>query len=679
MLMQATARAVETDPGPARLREIPYNYTSFSDREIVIRLLGPESWTALLALRAERRTGRSARMLYEVLGDIWVVQRNPYLQDDLIDNPRRRAALIEALHHRLREIEKRRTGYAGDSGQEPNASARAQFEARDAKVALLLSRAGAAVADFEREFEETIDLRRSVLRRLGRSTRRDNVQFDGLARVSHVTDATDWRVEYPFVVVSPDTEAEVADVVRDCIALGLTIIPRGGGTGYTGGAIPLTRRAAVVNTEKLDTLGDRIRGVATRVEEGIKVIITPGMLFEALGFRYFGPVNGHNVAKLVHLLRDVKNYPGPILVHVITQKGKGYKPAEDHIQRLHGVTPFDKVTGVATAKKSQGPPAYTAVFGKALVELAKKDPRVVGITAAMPDGTGLDQLQREMPDRFYDVGIAEQHGVTFAAGLATQGCKPVVAIYSTFLQRAFDQIIHDVALQHLHVTFVLDRAGLVGADGPTHHGVFDLAYLRMIPGMIIMSPADESELRNMLFTALEKNQGPVAIRYPRGNGVGVALDDAFASIPIGKGKTVRTGTDVALLTIGPLLHNALKAATELEKQGINAEVVNMRFVKPLDEDLLDSLGTRFSTIVTVEDNVVHGGFGSAVSEYFSAHKLLKPRVFLHGIPDRFIDHGTPDELFRELGLDPDGIAGFVRAALSGNRTSGEKKIRAIPV
>ncbi|HET9043136.1 MAG TPA: DUF3683 domain-containing protein, partial [Burkholderiales bacterium] len=269
MLMQATARAVETDPGPARLREIPYNYTSFSDREIVIRLLGEEAWSALLGLRGERRTGRSARMLYEVLGDLWVVQRNPYLQDDLIDNPRRRAALIEALHHRLGEIEKRRAGYAGDSDREPDTATRAQFEARDAKVAYLLERARAAVAGFEQEFEETIELRRRVLRRLSRSTRRDNVQFDGLARVSHVTDATDWRVEYPFVVVSPDTEAEVADVVRDCIALGLTIIPRGGGTGYTGGAIPLTRRAAVVNTEKLDTLGPvemrALQGVAREV------------------------------------------------------------------------------------------------------------------------------------------------------------------------------------------------------------------------------------------------------------------------------------------------------------------------------------------------------------------------------------------------------------------------------
>ncbi len=269
MLMQARSREVGTDPGPARLREIPYNYTSFSDREIVIRLLGAEAWTALLGLRAERRTGRSARMLYEVLGDIWVVQRNPYLQDDLIDNPRRRAALIEALHHRLGEIEKRREGYAQESGRERDAPARAQFEARDAKVAFLLERARAAVAAFEREFDETIELRRSVLRRLARSTRRDNIQFDGLARVSHVTDATDWRVEYPFVVVSPDTEEEVARVVRDCIALGLTIIPRGGGTGYTGGAIPLTRRAAVVNTEKLDTLGPiearELPGVARKV------------------------------------------------------------------------------------------------------------------------------------------------------------------------------------------------------------------------------------------------------------------------------------------------------------------------------------------------------------------------------------------------------------------------------
>jgi len=428
-------------------------------------------------------------------------------------------------------------------------------------------------------------------------------------------------------------------------------------------------------TEKLDTLGDRIRGVAARLEEGIKVIITPGMLFEALGFRYFGPVNGHNVTKLVNLLHDVKEYPGPILVHVITQKGKGYKPAERHEQRLHGVTPFDKITGKSVSQ-SQGPPSYTSVFGKALVELAESDPAIVGITAAMPDGTGLDHLQRAMPDRFYDVGIAEQHGVTFAAGLATQGARPVVAIYSTFLQRAFDQIIHDVALQHLHVTFVLDRAGLVGADGPTHHGVFDLSYLRLIPGMVIMTPSDEQELRNMLATALEQKEGPVALRYPRGNATGMPLKPGFEILPVGKGVIERRGTDVAILAVGLMVGTARQAADLLAKQGISAEVVNMRFVKPLDHSLLDDLASRFGTLVTLEDNVVLGGFGSAVNEFFSSAPR-RPRIIVRGIPDRFIDHGKPDELYRDLGLDPAGIADVVRKAVGEDEGGGGKKIRAV--
>src|SRR5512140_439145 len=282
-------------------------------------------------------------------------------------------------------------------------------------------------------------------------------------------------------------------------------------------------------TGKLDTWGDRIRKVTARLEEGIKTIVTPGILLEALGFRYFGPVNGHNVTQLIHILKEVRDLHGPILVHVTTEKGKGYKPAEEDIQKLHGVSPFDKVTGLSPRKPS-GPPAYTKVFGKAVVELARENPRIVGITAAMPDGTGLDQMQKELPTRFYDVGIAEQHGVTFAAGLATEGCIPLVAIYSTFLQRAIDQIIHDVALQHLHVVFCLDRAGLVGADGPTHHGAFDLTYLRMIPGMVIMSPKDEAELRDMLATAVGHKSGPIAIRYPRGNGLGVPVDREFQQL-----------------------------------------------------------------------------------------------------------------------------------------------------
>ena len=425
-------------------------------------------------------------------------------------------------------------------------------------------------------------------------------------------------------------------------------------------------KANVYNlTGKLDQWGDRIRKVAGRVEEGIKVIITPGMLFEALGFRYFGPVNGHNITQLVRILQDVKHFNGPILVHLVTQKGKGYKPAEDDVQRLHGVTPFDKITGVAQ-KKSEGPPAYTKVFGRAMVDVAKQNPRVVGITAAMPDGTGLDQLQKEMPDRFYDVGIAEQHGVTFAAGLATQGCIPVCAIYSTFLQRAFDQVIHDVALQHLHVVFALDRGGLVGADGPTHHGVFDLSYLRLIPGMVIMAPKDENELRNMLFTAVQHTGGPIALRYPRGNGVGVRLSDHFEALPLGKGETVRSGHDVAILAIGSTVQDTLKAADDLQRSAISAEVVNMRFVKPLDADLIASVATRFSAIVTVEDNVVTGGFGSGVAEVLASRQITGVHLLVHGIPDRFIDHGSPAELHRDLRLDAAGIAGVVREFLASH-------------
>ncbi len=415
-------------------------------------------------------------------------------------------------------------------------------------------------------------------------------------------------------------------------------------------------------TGKLDQWGDRIRRATARLEEGIKVIITPGMLFEALGFRYFGPINGHNMAQLVRIFQEVKDLQGPILVHAITQKGKGYRPAELDEQRLHGVTPFDKVTGVSP-KKAIGPPAYTKVFGTAVVDLARRTPNLVALTAAMPDGTGLDQLQREMPERFYDVGIAEQHGVTFAAGLATQGAIPIVAVYSSFLQRAFDQIIHDVALQHLHVIFALDRAGVVGADGPTHHGVFDLSYLRPIPGMVIMAPKDESELRDMLYTAVKHSGGPIAIRYPRGNGLGVPLNPDFTLLPVGKGETLRSGTDVAILAIGDMVAPSLQAAMALAHEGIECEVVNMRFVKPLDEDLLRDVLDRFKAIVTVENNAILGGFGGAVSEFIAATGHAGTRVTMHGIPDRFVDHGSPAELADELGLDGPGIATVVRSVL----------------
>ncbi len=407
-------------------------------------------------------------------------------------------------------------------------------------------------------------------------------------------------------------------------------------------------------TGKLDNFGDRIRKVAVRVEHGIKAIVTPGMLFEALGFRYFGPVNGHNINQLVKLFEQVKELNGPILVHVLSEKGKGYKPAEGHSQRLHASTPFDKITGQAI-KKGSAPQSYTSIFGNALVEVARNNPKVIGITAAMPDGTGLDILQKELPDRYYDVGIAEEHAVTFAAGMATQGIIPVVAIYSTFLQRGFDQIIHDVALQKLHVVFILDRAGLVGADGPTHHGTFDLSYLRMIPGMVIMSPKDEAELRDMLYTAVNYKKGPVAIRYPRGSALGVPLKDGFEELPIAKSELIKSGDDIAILAVGNMVEYAKKAAQLLSEKEINPEIINMRFVKPLDSNRLDEIASRFDKIITIEENSIIGGFGSAVAEYFT-DKNFKNNILRIGLPDYFIDHGTQEELHKIIGIDPEGIS-----------------------
>jgi 1-deoxy-D-xylulose-5-phosphate synthase len=408
-------------------------------------------------------------------------------------------------------------------------------------------------------------------------------------------------------------------------------------------------------TGQLDSVGDRIRKLAARVEGGVKAIITPGMLFEALGFRYFGPVNGHNIQKLIRILSEIKNLNGPILLHVITQKGKGYKPAEEDEQKLHGVTPFDKVTGKMYKSDKPQPPSYTKVFGEAVVQLARQNSKIVGITAAMPEGTGLNILKKEIPERFFDVGIAEQHAVTFSSGLATEGYIPICAIYSTFLQRAFDQIIHDVALQHLHVVFALDRAGLVGADGPTHHGAFDLSYLRLIPNMVIMAPKDESELRDMLYTATIYNKGPVAIRYPRGNGVGVPLKENFDLIEIGKAEILREGNDIAILAVGSMVYPSLKASEKLSSYGIDAMVVNMRFVKPLDEELLDYVFERFDKVVTVEENTIRGGFGSAVLEYAAMRGVKNVKFLIHGIPDEFIEHGTQNELWGMLKLDPDGI------------------------
>jgi 1-deoxy-D-xylulose-5-phosphate synthase len=417
-------------------------------------------------------------------------------------------------------------------------------------------------------------------------------------------------------------------------------------------------------TGKLDQFGDRLRKMAARLEGGIKAVVTPGMLFEALGFRYFGPVNGHNLHQLLKIFEQIKDMKGPLLVHVITQKGKGYKPAEAHIQKLHASTPFDKLTG--KAHKKAGGPSYTKIFGEALVEIVGENSMVVGITGAMPDGTGLDILKKHYPKNYFDVGIAEGHAVTFAAGLATQGVIPVVSIYSTFLQRAFDQVIHDVSLQHLHVVFVLDRAGLVGADGPTHHGAFDLTYLRLVPGMVLMAPKDESELRDMLYTAVKYDKGPIALRYPRGSALGVPLKNDFDAIEIGKSERLTKGDDVALLAVGSMVDYSIKAAEKLEAEGIHSEVINMRFIKPLDTKILDDIAARHNKIVTLEESTLTGGFGSGVLEYFT-EKNYKNDVLRIGLPDRFVDHGTQKELHHLLEMDPEGIVKRVKS-FTGKKT-----------
>lgn len=422
-------------------------------------------------------------------------------------------------------------------------------------------------------------------------------------------------------------------------------------------------------TGKLDQFGDRLRKIAVRLENGIKAIVTPGMLFEALGFRYFGPVNGHNVHQLVKIFEQVKDLKGPILVHAITQKGKGYKPAESDEQKLHASTPFDKVTGKAI-KKGGGNPSFTSIFGNALVEIVKDNPNVIGITGAMPDGTGMDIFQKHFPQNYFDVGIAEEHAVTFAAGLATQNVIPVIAIYSTFLQRAIDQIIHDVGIQKLHVVFAMDRAGLVGADGPTHHGVFDLTYLRMIPGMVVMAPKDESELRDMLYTAIKYKGGPIALRYPRGSGYGVPLKENFDLIEIGKSEDIKEGKDVALLAVGVMVNYSVKASEILEGEGISCNIVNMRFVKPLDENKLDEIAKKFSKIITLEENSIVGGFGSGVLEYFNG-KSYKNDILRIGLPDYFIEHGTQAELHKILGIDPEGIAERVKIFCRNKQVSQE--------
>ncbi len=430
---------------------------------------------------------------------------------------------------------------------------------------------------------------------------------------------------------------------------------------FSAGRLQELRREIGDFLKSLPKIGDDVYQWAKRSEESFKTFVTPGMLFEAFNFDYFGPIDGHNLSHLIDILSNIRKIQDPVLLHVTTKKGKGYRPAEDNPVYFHGCGRFEVTTGECLPTHLQ-PPSYTQVFGDTMVELARSNPHIVAVTAAMPEGTGLSAFSRLYPERFFDVGIAEQHGVTFAAGLATEGLKPVVAIYSTFLQRAFDQIIHDVCIEALPVVFALDRGGIVGEDGATHHGLFDLSYLRSLPRMVVMAPKDENELRRMLLTAIE-HDGPIALRYPRGTAAGVHLDKEILPLAIGKAEIIHAGEadDVLVIAIGQSVSEAVKAHEELVGQGIGTTVVNARFVKPLDIELILRLAERIPRIVTVEDNTREGGFGSAVLEALVEAGLNPLHVVRLGIDDEFVSHG-PQRLLRHLHhIDADAIVAAVKA------------------
>ncbi len=416
---------------------------------------------------------------------------------------------------------------------------------------------------------------------------------------------------------------------------------------------------------RLPRIGEDVYQLAKRTEESFKSFVTPGMLFEAFNFEYFGPINGHRIDHLIDILNNIKYIHEPVLLHVTTVKGKGYGPAEKNPVYFHGCGKFDVNTG-ACSERRPPPPTYTEVFGETLVALARQDARIVAVTAAMPEGTGLSAFAQAFPERFFDVGIAEQHAVTFAAGMAVEGLRPVVAIYSTFLQRAYDQILHDVCLERLPVVFAIDRAGLVGEDGPTHHGAFDLSYLRSLPNLVVMAPRDENELRRMLLTALQ-HEGPIAVRYPRGMAPGVPIACDIAPIPIGKAKILVEGEDLVIVAIGSSVAEALKAERTLAAEGIRTTLVDARFVKPLDTERITALARTIPRILTVEENVRQGGFGSAVLEALNDAGLHGVEVVRLGIPDRFIEHGPQEILRAKCGIDAAAIVEAGRRLASAGR------------
>jgi 1-deoxy-D-xylulose-5-phosphate synthase len=418
-------------------------------------------------------------------------------------------------------------------------------------------------------------------------------------------------------------------------------------------------------------VGRSMYSLAKQFEDALKNFITPGRLFEELGFTYVGPIDGHQIKHLIDTFTNVQRFREPVLIHTITCKGKGYCHAEEDPSRFHGVGPFEIQTG--NVADSEGPPSYTSVFGNTLVKLAGKDPRIVAITAAMEYGTGLAEFARLFPNRFFDVGIAEQHGVVFAAGLAKEGYRPVVAIYSTFIQRGYDHLIHDVCMQKFPVVFALDRAGLVGEDGPTHHGVFDIAFTRSIPNLVVMAPADEDELADMLATALDLGV-PCAMRYPRAHGLGVSVKKEPTILPLGRASMATEGEDMLIIAVGSMVAPAVEASRILGDEGIAAGVLNPRFLKPLDQDMISARAASAGSVLIVEEGVLPGGFGSAVLELFSDQGLQGVRTARLGIPDTFVEHGTRSELLEDFGLTADGIADRARSILDGQPQAKVRRI-----
>jgi len=405
--------------------------------------------------------------------------------------------------------------------------------------------------------------------------------------------------------------------------------------------------------KSLPGVGKNVLNLARRSEDSLITFFTPGMLFEAFKFQYIGPIDGHKLDQLIEAFENASHLDGPVLVHVRTVKGKGYGPAEKDPAHYHGVGAFEIPTGSPSKNQPEPPPTYTEVFGRAMVDLGRENKRLFAITAAMPEGTGLAKFGETFPERFLDVGIAEQHAVTFAAGLSTEGFRPVVAIYSTFLQRAFDQIVHDVCMPNLPVVFAIDRGGIVGEDGPTHHGHFDITYLRSLPNMTVMAPKDENELRHMIYTALQ-HTGPIAIRYPRAKGIGVPMDTVLKTIPMGQAEILQQGNDLMILALGSTVHTSLEAAAALEKEGFSISVVNARFAKPLDKSIAE-MAASTGRVLVVEENIRQGGFGGAVLEMFNDMDLENVRVKRIGLPDKFVEHGSAHILREMYGLDPTGI------------------------